>query len=225
MDKTYKAQRTSIDDDIFKQFRKLMPRVLEDMDVPITRAPGAEADDVIASIVGYICNRHNLPWELPKKTSTDVFIFSGDKDLYQLLDFDRCYIYKYQGVFYTREEFEKEYGFGVHHFDSYKAMVGDRSDNISGVNGIGPVHAKKHILENTIPIDDPEYKKAFDLVSLNFDLDVPTVGTKLWFNEGMSRSEPLIFEYYEKAERAFSEIQLSLKLLSETYNEVFSEVF
>jgi hypothetical protein len=41
----------------------------------------------------------------------------------------------------------------------------------------------------------------------------------------MSRSEPLIFEYYEKAERAFSEIQLSLKLLAEAYNEVFSEVF
>jgi 5'-3' exonuclease len=223
IDGTYKKNRIPVKDENFIYFRKIMPRILEDMDAEIVSRDGAEADDIIASVVNYICV-DPLPWIKPKESTTDVFIFSGDKDLYQLLRYDRCYIYNFPGVFYTKNNFIEEYGFEPSYFDSYKAMVGDSSDNISGVDGIGPVNAKKHILNSTIPIDDPGYLNAMKLIELNYDLDVPDVGDRLWFDFELSRSKPLIFDAYENynTELAFMEIQLAVKMLAEVYKKGYN---
>jgi 5'-3' exonuclease len=127
-------------------------------------------------------------------------------------------------VFYTKNNFVEEYEFEPLYFDSYKAMVGDSSDNVSGVNGVGPVNAKKHILNGSIPIDDPNYMHALKLIELNYDLDVPDIGDRLWFDFELSRSKPLIFDAYKNYDSAlaFMEIQLAVKMLAEVYEKGYN---
>ena len=222
MDASYKAQRHPIDHDVFRHFRKNMALLIEDMGTKILSRDGAEADDVIAGIVGLIAiddyPNKNPPFNsFKKKQTTDIVIFSNDKDLYQLLRFNRCYIYKNQGVFYTRENFIDEYKFHPDKFALYKAMAGDKSDNIPGINGIGPVKATEYILNDSVPVNDPELRKALTLISLDYDLDVPTVGKVLRFDSELSHSKRDILKTYGKNTRAFAEIQLALNMLKEVY--------
>ena len=96
-------------------------------------------------------------------------------------------------------------------------MVGDKSDNISGVNGIGPVKATEHILNDTVPINDPDFINSLKLVTLEYDLDVPDVGELLYFDSELVRSRNYIRSIYND-ERAFTEIQLALNGLKEVYS-------
>lgn len=220
LDTSYKSQRTPIQNDIFKNFRRIMAEILNDMGTDILARDGAEADDVIASIVGYVCNKCECKvpcgdCDRRKKHATDVFIFSNDRDLNQLLAYDRCYIYRNPGTFYTKEEFISEYKFPPNKFDVYKAMVGDKSDNIAGINGFGPVKATNYILEGILPIEEPEFVKSLRLVSLDYDLDVPIEGKVLTFDERLSHSRSDIFQAYGSDGKAFTEIQLALLMLEE----------
>ena len=218
IDPSYKSQRAPIKHDIFRKFRKVLALILRDMDTHLVSRPGAEADDIIASVVSYVNPLDDPPWmPTSKKTSTTTIVFSNDKDLYQLLKYQRCYIFKNPGVFYTPELFRSEYGFDPYEFTAYKAMIGDKSDNVSGVNGIGPVNAKKHILDGTVPTDDPEFIKSIGLIALNYDLDVPTVGDKLTFDFDLEHGRDYIFEYYGRDTAAFDEIQLAMKMLYSVY--------
>lgn len=221
-DGSYKSNRVPVKSDTFRNFRKIMIRVLKDIGAGIISRAGAEADDVIAGIVGLVAI-NDYPTKNPplnsfkRKQKTDIVVFSNDKDLYQLLRFNRCYIYKNHGVFYTRENFIEEYKFHPDKFALYKAMAGDKSDNIPGINGIGPVKATEHILTNTIPHNDPEFKKALALINLDYDLDVPSVGSILRFNSNLDHSRKDILRTYGKNTRAFAEIQLSINMLKEVY--------
>lgn len=221
-DPSYKSNRVPVTHEVFRNFRKIMALVLDDMGAKVLSRTGVEADDIIAAVVGLVCS--DLYKESPlddsfKNQKTDVIIFSNDKDLYQLLRFHRCYIYQMPGLFYTRENFIDEFGFHPDKFDLYKAMVGDKSDDISGVNGIGPVKATEHILNNTVPVDDPEFINSLKLVSLEYDLDVPNVGTTLSFNTNLNYSRDDIWRAYGAESRAFAEIQLAVAMLSTVYYE------
>ena len=222
IDSSYKSNRIPVKHDVFRNFRKIMVPILRDMGTGILSRAGAEADDVIAGIVGLVAiddyPLKNYPLNsFKKKQKTDIVIFSNDKDLYQLLRFKRCYIYKAQGVFYTREHFIDEYKFHPDKFALYKAMAGDKSDNIPGINGIGPVKATEYILNDSVPVNDPELRKALTLISLDYDLDVPTVGKVLRFDSELSHSKRDILKTYGKNTRAFAEIQLALNMLKEVY--------
>lgn len=226
MDAAYKAQRSPIDHDVFRHFRKIMALLIEDMNTKILSRDGAEADDVIASITGYVCNEctclnKNMCSTCYHKDqhTTDVVIFTNDRDLNQLLRYDRCYIYRSPGVFYTRQNFIDEYDFDPNKFNLYKAMVGDSSDNISGVNGIGPVKAKEHIKNGTVPTDDPEFQKSLALVELDYNLDVPIEGVMLEFDELLSKSRNDILAAYGKYPYAIDEIHLRFLMLREAYND------
>jgi len=219
-DKTYKSNRIPVKSDIFRNFRKIMVPVLRDMGTGILSRAGAEADDVIAGIVGLVAIDDYSPldsFNRKRKQKTDIVVFSNDKDLYQLLRFKRCYIYNQQGVFYTRENFIDDYKFHPDKFPLYKAMAGDKSDNIPGVDGIGPVKATDYILTDTIPVDDPEFIRSLNLINLDYDLDVPSVGKVLYFDSKLSHSKSQIYNIYGKNSRAFAEIQLALNMLKEVY--------
>lgn len=222
VDKSYKSQRIPVQHDVFRHFRQIMAPLIEDMGCNILSRDGAEADDVIASITSCVC--HECKCKIPcqhcdhkAKYSTDVFVYSNDRDLNQLLRFNRCYIYRSPGLFYTKENFIDEYKFDPSKFDIYKAMVGDKSDNIIGINGYGPVKATKYIQNNIIPTDEPEFVKSLRLVSLDYDLDVPTEGSILNFDEGLTYSRHDIFNAYGSKERAIAEIHLSFLILKEAY--------
>ena len=79
-------------------------------------------------------------------------------------------------MFITREAFEEEHGFPVAKYNVYKALVGDLSDNIKGVEGFGPAKATLAIKTNSVAEDiwemcgetgHDEFKLALSLVNLN----------------------------------------------------------
>lgn len=111
-------------------------------------ADGTEADDTIA----YIAN------DYLKDKDSQVFIMSSDKDFYQLVD-DRIHIWSpTKKRFYYTEDVHQEYGVHPKNFALYRALLGDKSDNIGGVDGIGDKTIQKRFgllcEDNLISIDD-----------------------------------------------------------------------
>ena len=132
----YKANRHGMPEELAMQM-PVMKDVLRAMNIPIYECQGWEADDVIGT-VGKICS--NNEWE--------CVIVTGDRDSLQLIDENvhvKLVISKpgqTTATLYTRELFEEEYGFEPKKLIDLKALMGDSSDNIPGVAGVGPKTAK-----------------------------------------------------------------------------------
>lgn len=97
--------------------------------VPVLSKAGVEADDLIATCV----KKYHSP-------ATEVIIASGDKDLHQLVR-DGVRIYQKRGkeeIFLDKEKIESLYGVEIDQIADWKALVGDVSDNIPGIPGVGP---------------------------------------------------------------------------------------
>ncbi|MDX1809460.1 MAG: DNA polymerase I [Sulfurospirillaceae bacterium] len=132
IDPNYKANRPEAPEDLKKQLPVAIDWI-EKMGFKCYGEEGYEADDVIASAVKFA-----------KKHDIRVRIVSHDKDLYQLIDDDMITLYDPSKKIDINEEkcYEK---FGVYpkRIREYLSLVGDVSDNIPGVKGIGPKGAKK----------------------------------------------------------------------------------
>ena len=132
----YKANRHGMPEELAMQM-PLMKDVLRAMNIPIYECQGWEADDVIGT-VGKICS--NNDWE--------CVIVTGDRDSLQLIDQNvnvKLVISKpgqTTATLYTEEKFREEYGFEPKKLIDLKALMGDSSDNIPGVAGVGPKTAK-----------------------------------------------------------------------------------
>ncbi len=132
----YKANRHGMPEELAMQM-PLMKDVLRAMNIPIYECQGWEADDVIGT-VGRICS--NNDWE--------CVIVTGDRDSLQLIDENvhvKLVISKpgqTTATLYNREVFREEYGFEPKTLIDLKALMGDSSDNIPGVAGVGPKTAK-----------------------------------------------------------------------------------
>jgi len=116
--------------------------VLKAMNIPIYECQGWEADDIIGT-VGKICS--NNGWE--------CVIATGDRDSLQLIDENvhvKLVISKpgqTTATLYTEEKFREEYGFAPKKMIDLKALMGDSSDNIPGVAGVGPKTAMDLLLK------------------------------------------------------------------------------
>lgn len=97
----------------------------------ILRAPGYEADDVMAAAAS--------AWD------GEVYLVSSDQDLYQLLDLRTMVFSPRKWVPYNLFDFEHEWGIKPNKWPLAKALGGDASDNISGVAGVGLKTAIKYI--------------------------------------------------------------------------------
>ena len=132
----YKANRHGMPEELAMQM-PVMKDVLRAMNIPIYECQGWEADDVIGT-VGKICS--NNEWE--------CVIVTGDRDSLQLIDENvhvKLVISKpgqTTATLYTEEIFREEYGFEPKKLIDLKALMGDSSDNIPGVAGVGPKTAK-----------------------------------------------------------------------------------
>ena len=132
----YKATRHGMPEELAMQM-PVMKDVLRAMNIPIYECQGWEADDIIGT-VGKICS--NNDWE--------CVVVTGDRDSLQLIDENvhiKLVITKAgqtNATLYTREKFEEEYGFAPRKLIDLKALMGDSSDNIPGVKGIGEKTAK-----------------------------------------------------------------------------------
>ena len=132
----YKATRHGMPEELAMQM-PVMKDVLRAMNIPIYECSGWEADDVIGT-VGRICS--NNQWE--------CVVVTGDRDSLQLIDENvhiKLVITKAgqtSATLYTKELFQEEYGFEPKKLIDLKALMGDSSDNIPGVKGIGEKTAK-----------------------------------------------------------------------------------
>ena len=124
---TYQAQRPPTHEDLSSQFEKAKD-FLRACGIPVYSKPGYEADDVIGTIA--------------EKSKEDVVIITGDRDQLQLIN-DKIKLYMpISGLINAKLFGEKEtierMGVPPGKIDDFKALVGDASDNYSGVPGIGP---------------------------------------------------------------------------------------
>ena len=130
----YKAGRTKPPEDFYAQLPALR-EVLEAFNWPLYELDHYEADDIIGT---FAC-------EAAEK-DVETCIVSGDYDMLQLIaPKTSVYITKKGGMDltrYDREAFAEKYGVQVEQFVDYKALVGDKSDNIPGVRKIGPKAAQ-----------------------------------------------------------------------------------
>ena len=181
----YKATRKHSSSEEFVIFRKTLERYIEAIGYKLVCMDGAEADDVIASIVATTCHRCYclnpcVDCEEERQHTVDVVIFSGDRDLQQLLAWKRVLIYRAPGLFVDVATFEEEFGIPVKKYTVYKALIGDKSDNIQGVEGFGPVKAAIAINAGSVSEDiwelggakaAAEFKLALRLVNLDTKID------------------------------------------------------
>ncbi|HDS11756.1 MAG TPA: DNA polymerase I, partial [Candidatus Wirthbacteria bacterium] len=137
----YKANRPETDRDLVEQFG-LIKEVVKAFNIPIYEVEGFEADDVLGSLArGFANLDENL----------EIIIASSDRDIFQLIN-DQVSVYT-SGRRMTDElvvepiAFKIRYGFSPKQLVDYKALVGDSSDNIPGVKGIGEKTATKLIKE------------------------------------------------------------------------------
>lgn len=128
----YKATRHGMPEELAQQM-PVMKQVLAAMNIPIYQCQGWEADDIIGT-VGKICG--NNDW--------DCVVVTGDRDSLQLID-DHVQIKlvvtkggQTTSTLYDREKFMEEYGFEPKKLIDLKSLMGDSSDNIPGVAGVGP---------------------------------------------------------------------------------------
>ena len=137
----YKATRHGMPEELAMQM-PVMKDVLRAMNIPIYECKGWEADDVIGT-VGRICS--NNGWE--------CVVVTGDRDSLQLIDENvhiKLVISKpgqTTATLYTEEKFREEYGFEPKKLVDLKALMGDSSDNIPGVKGIGEKTAKNLLMK------------------------------------------------------------------------------
>lgn len=145
-DANYKANRKETPEDFIPDLKNLQELLLT-FNLQILTAPGYEADDVIGT--------------LAKKASEagyQVKIVSGDRDLFQLVDLDKNISVLYidrnsvKSIAPSYTEFdplavEEKLGIKPYQVIDYKALCGDKSDNIPGVRGIGEKTAVKLLTE------------------------------------------------------------------------------
>ncbi len=122
----YKAGRKPTPEDLLSQF-PILKDVLKLMGICICEMAGHEADDII----GTLAKRFSLP----------TYIYTGDRDAYQLVDDSTTVCFTRKGVSdlleLTQANFKDEIGLTPSQIIDFKALMGDKSDNIPGVAGIG----------------------------------------------------------------------------------------
>ncbi len=133
---TYKAGRTETPPDFITDMQNLQG-LLAGMGLAIVTAPGYEADDVIGTLA-----------QQGRQAGMRVKILSGDRDMFQLIDpgdqVSVLYPSRKDGLKeMTSAEVEATLGIRPDQVVDYKALSGDKSDNIPGVDGIGEKTAVK----------------------------------------------------------------------------------
>lgn len=127
----YKAQRKGMPDELAVQM-PILKEALDAMGIKRYEIEGYEADDILGTAAS-IC----------EKRGWDCTVVTGDKDSLQLISSVTtvCNVKSRMGktetIMYTPETFREEYGFEPVRMIDLKALMGDSSDNIPGVPGIG----------------------------------------------------------------------------------------
>ncbi|MBG6106305.1 DNA polymerase-1 [Micromonospora vinacea] len=133
----YKAGRSETPTD-FKGQVSLVKEVLAALQIPVVEKEGFEADDVIATLASQA-----------RDQGMSVLISSGDRDAFQLVDDQITVLYPRKGVSDLARmdpaAIEAKYGVPPQQYRDLAALVGETSDNLPGIPGVGPKTAAKWI--------------------------------------------------------------------------------
>ena len=134
---TYKANRHGMPDELAQQL-EIVKKLLSLMGVKVIDYAGYEADDILGTLARTCSENGN-----------QCFILTGDRDSLQLVDENvTVLLTTNKGIIkYTPEKFVEDYGFQPVNIIDLKALMGDSSDNISGVAGIGQKTASELVKE------------------------------------------------------------------------------
>ena len=128
----YKANRSDTPEMLIPQF-DLIENLISYMGIPSFRQSTIEADDLIATL--------HRRW-LEAAPEHRVVVVTGDKDLMALVNSKAQLWDTMKDVHYTEHEVIEKFGVKPNQIRDYLAMVGDTSDNIPGITGIGPKGAE-----------------------------------------------------------------------------------
>ena len=131
----YKATRKPMPDDLIPQI-PFIKDVVRGLSISVLEKQGVEADDIIGTLAGRQANRG---WR--------TAVISGDKDLMQLVDENVTMIDTMKDKTYDVAAVKERFGVGPDKVVEILGLMGDTSDNIPGVPGIGPKTAQRLIEE------------------------------------------------------------------------------
>jgi len=200
----YKANRPPMPDDLRTQIAPIH-EIVEAMGLPLLVIEGVEADDVIGTLAYQA-----------SKAGIDTVISTGDKDMAQLVDKHVTLINTMTDVKMDVEGVVEKFGVRPDQIIDYLALMGDRVDNIPGVNKCGPKTAVKWLLEhenlNNVMANADNVKgkigeylrEALEFLPLSYELatiklDVPLEQTADQLQPGKANIEKLT-ELYTKYE-------------------------
>ena len=128
----YKKHRHAMPEELAQQM-PIIKEILEAMNIKIIEMADYEGDDILGTLSKKFA-----------KENKDVYILSGDRDLFQLIEdhitvrIPRTKMGKTETEIYTKEKVEEEYGLEPIDLIEVKALMGDSSDEIPGVPNVGP---------------------------------------------------------------------------------------
>lgn len=137
----YKAGRHKTPEDLTMQL-PIIKELLRMMNIPIVQKDGIEADDILGAIA-----------KKEGKKGNKIIILTGDRDYFQLVDmnvnirYPKTIMGKTEYIIYDNYKINEEYGLTPEKLIEVKALMGDPSDNIPGVKGIGEKTALKLIIQ------------------------------------------------------------------------------
>ena len=181
LDENYKANRKPMPEDLVPQM-PYIKTLFEILGWPIIQAENVEADDVIGSLAVRAASK-----------GFKTYIVSSDKDFRQIVNENLSVLDTMNDIEYNREMVFTKMGVYPEHVREWLSLVGDTSDNVAGVDKIGPGNASKIIAEFgslagiiahkdevkgvrgdnlRAAIASGQLEKSFELVTLKTDLDI-----------------------------------------------------
>ena len=131
--KDYKATRDKMPSELSYQFG-ILKDILDSMKVAYTDLDGFEADDIVGTYA-----------QMGQESGYEVVVITGDRDYLQLVDENITVYLTKKGISdmveYNLDSIKEEYGLTPEQLIDVKGLEGDKSDNIPGVDGIGPKKA------------------------------------------------------------------------------------
>ena len=198
----YKANRPKMPEELAVQIEPLK-EAIEAMGFPILIQSGVEADDVIGTLT-----------QKANKDSIDVVISTGDKDLAQLVNKQTKLINTMTNEELDIEGVKNKFGIPPELIVDYLTIIGDKADNVPGVDKVGPKTALKWLekyktLDSIIEHADEiagavgeNLRKSKDwlstgknLITLKSDLDIPVIWDEL---SRKPQNHELLISLYKK---------------------------
>ena len=203
----YKANREAPPEDLQKQFPYFEP-IVKAHNIHSIRVPGVEADDIIGTLAMQ-----------GKNAGLQVTIVSGDKDMMQLIGPDIHMLDTMKNKRFEKKDVVEKFGVGPEQVIEVMGLMGDSSDNIPGVKGVGPKTAAEliqkfdsieNLYEHIEEIDKKKLKEklATDKENALLSRQLVTIDTNLTLNCSLSDMKTQETDR-EALTRLFTELEFS----------------